>query len=224
MQNVMTYMLGSKNHALRIATFWLMMIFTGESLVAQGVYKWVDKDGKVQYGDKRNAPSASKESDITPAKLPSTSAVAPQIDINPNRKLPVVERPRIIQPPNFDHLPISTPGRNLPVAPTLVPDFPRMAKPEKWPEYRTRMPTKSPENAPILSLGEPALQKCIALAVNLHSMDFGPARNAAHDHFLASCPKVKIECNAFRKKPEMNTCEAKAAEDKGSISVFKMTN
>jgi hypothetical protein len=220
----MTYSLGHKNHVLNIAALCLMMTCASENLVAQGVYKWVDKDGKVHYGDKRNAPSTSKESDIKSSKLPTTSSVAPQIDLNPNRKLQVVEPPRIIQPPNFDHLPISPPSRIASTAPPSAPDFSRMAKPEKWPEYKTRMPVKGSENTSILSLGEPALQKCIVQAVNLYSMDFGPERNAAHDHFLASCPKVKIECNAFRKKPEMNTCEAKAAEDKGPISVFKMTN
>lgn len=223
-QNAMTYLNNDKNQSLSISILWLMMICTSDNLVAQGVYKWVDKDGKVHYGDKRNAPSTSKESDIKPSKLPTTSSIAPPIDLNPNRKLQVVEPPRIIQPPNFDHLPISPPSRIASTAPPSAPDFPRMAKPEKWPEYKTRMPVKSSENAHILSLGEPELQKCIVLAVNLYSMEFGAERNAAHDHFLASCPKVKIECNAFRKKPEMNTCEAKAAEDKGPISVFKMTN
>lgn len=219
----MTYLSSYKKQFLYTAILWLMMS-ASDNLIAQGVYKWVDKDGKVHYGDKRNAPSTSKESDINPSKLPTTSSFVPQIDLNPNRKLQVVEPPRIIQPPNFDHLPISAPSRNTSPALPSAPNFSRMTKPEKWPEYKIRMPVKNSENAHILSLGEPALQKCINLAVNLYSMDLGVERNAAHDNFLASCPKVKVECNAFRKKPEMNTCEAKVAENKGPISVFKMTN
>lgn len=219
----MSHFFTYNNQTLRIVIVWLLVLCASENLYAQGVYKWLDKDGKVHYGDKRNAPSTSKESDIKPSKLPTTSSNPPQIDLNPNRKLQVAEAPRIIQPPNFDHLPSSPPGRITSLAPPSTPDFSRMAKPEKWPEYKTRMPVKSSENAYVLAMGEAALQKCIALAVNLHSMDFGAERNAAHDHFMASCPKVKVECRAYRKKPEMNSCEANAAVDKGPISVFKTT-
>jgi hypothetical protein len=206
------------NLALRIFTMWLFVICASGPSHAQGVYKWVDKDGKVHYGDKRNAPSSSKESDIKQSKLPATGAAQTQARNESFRGSPVAASPRSAFPSNFDRTPFA------PTAPSMPPDFPRMAKPEKWPEYKIRMTEKRPENAHVLALGEAALQKCIALAVNLHNMDFGAERNAAHDHFMASCPKVKVECKAYRKKPEMNSCEANAAEDKGPISIFKTTD
>lgn len=220
----MTYFLGHKNHVLRFATLCLTMFFASGNLLAQGVYKWVDKDGKVHYGDKRNAPSTSKESDIKPAKMPGTSSTATPTLSDPFRESPAIDPSRITQAPNFDRAFGKPIGPIVSIPPSVARESHRMAKPEKWPEYKIRMPDKSPENAQILALGEAALQKCIALAVDLHSMDFGAERNAAHDQFLASCPKVKVECKAYRKRPAMNTCEATPAEEKGAITIFRTTD
>lgn len=222
--NCMTYLHCHKNHVLRFATLCLTMFFVSGNLLAQGVYKWVDKDGKVHYGDKRNAPSTSKESDIKPVKMPGTSSAATPTLSDPFRDIRATDSPRIMQTPNFDRAFGKPIGPIVSIPPSVARESHRMAKPEKWPEYKVRMPDKSPENAHIAALGEATLQKCIALAVDLHSMDFGAERNAAHDQFLASCPKVKVECKAYRKRPAMNSCEVTPAEEKGAISIFRTTD
>lgn len=53
---------------LSIVIVCLIVVNMSGFVSAQGVYKWVDKDGKVQYGDKRNAPDATKESNIKASK------------------------------------------------------------------------------------------------------------------------------------------------------------
>jgi hypothetical protein len=211
----MTYLFNYKNHVLRIASLCITMVFARDNLFAQGAYKWVDKQGKVHFGDKRNAPNSSKEIEIKSVKKASTSSM----------NIPALIEPfRTYQVPKLDIAPSKPIEPIVSIPSPMMPDHLRMSKPEKWPEYKTRMPDRSPENAPILALGETVLKKCIVLAVDLHDMDFGVARNAAHDHYLASCPKVKVECNAYRKKPAMNICEAKAVDEKGAISVFKTTD
>lgn len=181
---------------------------------AQGVYKWVDKDGKVHYGDKRNAPNATKESDIKASKMPGTVGVTPAM----------IERGTGQGQDRNNGFPNSSARRDVPTSPSRAPDISHPRRTEKWPEYKTRMPTESAENTHLLALGEAALQKCITLAVNSYNLSFTPEGSAAHKVYMAHCPKVRIECNAFRREPENNLCEPKPTDGKGPVSVFNMKN
>lgn len=193
----------------------LIVMNMSEIVSAQGVYKWVDKDGKVQYGDKRNAPDATKESDIKASKMPGTVGVTQaMIERGTGRG----------QEHHNAGLPNTSIGRGRSNLPSRAPDISYPHRTEKWPEYKTRMPTESAENKHLLALGEAALQKCITLAVNSHNLSFTPEGSAAHKVYMAHCPKVRIECNAFRREPEMNLCEPKPTDGKGPVSIFNMKN
>lgn len=200
---------------LSIVIVCLIVVNMSGFASAQGVYKWVDKDGKVQYGDKRNAPDATKESDIKASKMPGTVGVTQaMIERGTSRG----------QEHHNAGLPNTSIGRGKSNLPSRVPDISHPLRTEKWPEYKTRMPTESAENKHLLELGEAALQKCISLAVNSHNLSFTPEGSAAHKVYMAHCPKVRIECNAFRREPEMNLCEPKPTDGKGPVSVFNMKN
>ena len=202
------------NYRLSIVIACLIVVNMSGFASAQGVYKWVDKDGKVQYGDKRNAPDATKESDIKASKMPGTVGVTPAM----------IERGTGLGQNQNNGLPNPSIGRGTPNLPSRAPDISHPRRTEKWPEYKTRMPTESAENKHLLALGEAALQKCITLAVNSHNLSFTPEGSAAHKVYMAHCPKVRIECNAFRREPENNLCEPKPTDGKGPVSIFNMKN
>lgn len=62
--------------------------FAGASAHAQDIYKWLDADGKVHYGDRASAPESSKHINV-PAAPRSLPVVTPPAFAAPPRPSPV---------------------------------------------------------------------------------------------------------------------------------------
>lgn len=189
--------------AASTACLFLFNTTTVQTAFAQQVYKWVDSNGKVQYGEKRNAPKTSQEVNVKPLASTGTSAVSRRIDPIETQK----EHERLM--------------RKLTGTQGDIPTFKTAPKSEKWPEFKISMPSQSGQNENILALGEAVLQNCVNLAVKLHNLDYSPEKTSTHDQYLRTCPGVRVECVAYRKSPEKNICEPKAMGTEKSITVFR---
>ena len=177
--------------------FFILSAVVAQTAFAQQVYKWVDSNGKVQYGEKRNAPTASQAVNIKP--IPSTGT--PSVTERKSEQEKFAQR---ISPP-----------------PSAILDRIAMPKSEKWPEFKISMPAKSGQNENILALGEAVLQSCVSLAVKLNDLEFSPEKTAIHNQYLKTCPGVREECISYRKAPEQNICEPKSMGAEKSITVFR---
>lgn len=177
--------------------FFILSAVVAQTAFAQQVYKWVDSNGKVQYGEKRNAPTASQAVNIKP--IPSTGT--PSVTERKSEQEKFAQR---ISPP-----------------PSAIPDRITMPKSEKWPEFKISMPAKNGQNENILALGEAVLQSCVSQAVKMHEADFTPEEPALRSRYLQTCPGVRVECISYQKAPEKNVCAPKPMGTKKSITIFE---
>lgn len=198
------YLLGSLSFG-----FFLCIATMSESAFSQQVYKWVDSNGKVQYGEKRNAPTTSQAVNIKPVPSTGTPSVSRATADRTARDPSEILR-------EHENL-----MRKLTRVPEGIPDRYTAPKSEKWPKYKISMPAKSGQNENILALGESVLQSCVSIAVKLYELDYGPEKTAMHDQYLKTCPGVKVECVEYRKSPEKNICEPKSMGTEQKITVFR---
>lgn len=193
------------------ASFLISTSSISQLSLAQQVYKWVDSNGKVHYGDKRDAPKVSQEVKIKSTinttnapRKPSAEDIAESAEARAMNERILRAMP------------------NMPPKPQIsVPDMPAMPKAEKWPAYKFVMPGKRGLNENVLALGEATLQNCVSLAVKMHDLGFSKEEEPVRKEYLRTCPGVRVECLSYRKSPEKNICEPKAVGSEKSITVFR---
>lgn len=187
------------------------LIFISQSSHAQQIYKWVDDNGKVHYGDKRDAPKQSQEVKIKPTVNTTSAPRKPSAaDMTESADARAMSERMSRGMPNFS-----------PKPPISIPDIRTMTKPEKWPTYKFLMPGKRGLNENVLALGEATLQSCVNLAVKMYDLGFSKEEEPIRKEYLRTCPGVRVECQSYRKSPEKNTCEPKAVGSENSITVFR---
>ncbi|WMW80620.1 DUF4124 domain-containing protein [Undibacterium cyanobacteriorum] len=156
---------------------------------AAQVYKWVDENGKVHYGDRTTAPNkgkkveinvkvAEKPADKADSKNPDPRAVAAQHASSKLDNLDQTLRPL---------LPTIASAPSIPPAPPIPP----------MPQKKNSKPV-DPSRVP---------SACKGLVDQIAKVERGSNWEGLAKSYNAACPGISYECNNYRSNPEKSFCQ-----------------
>lgn len=171
----------------------LLSIFCTSYGTAAQVYKWVDENGRVHYGDRTTTPNSGKKVEF---KVKTTEKSVEKID---EKNLSARTLPQQQLPSKLDQLdsamrPPQLMSPPIPMSPTIPVGTPPMPA---IPPKKTSKPV-DPTKVPAA---------CKGLVDQIAKVERGKSWEGLAKSYNAACPGITYECNNYRSNPEKSFCQ-----------------